>query len=489
LLTESSLLALLGGCFGLLLALWGVDLLIAVIPASRLAYMPYLRNPSLNAEVLLFTFGLSLLTGILFGLTPALDASQPDLQVAMKEGAKSSSSKTTGRLRSVLVVSELALALILLVGAGLFMKSLIRMLSVDPGFRTENLLTMKFSIPPGTYSDDVKLSAAHDDLLQRVESLLGVKGVATVSSLPLSGDGGTGTPQIVGRPPVSGSDWGESFLRTVSPGYFNVMGVPLVKGRLFTDRDGPSTPNAVIINQTLADLVFPGEESVGQHITFMFTADQPPFEIVGVVGDEKVKSLDASTAPVIYFPFRQGPESTVSLVVRTTTDPQSMAAAVRNEVQSIDKEIPLYSVMTMEKLISNAPATFMRRYPAYLIGVFAAVALVLAVVGIYGVISYSVSQRAQEIAIRVALGAQQIDILRLILSEGMLLAFLGIAIGLVGAVALTRLLSNLLFAISASDPGTYAAVSGILAVVALLACYLPARRAMKVDPIAVLRYE
>jgi putative ABC transport system permease protein len=288
---------------------------------------------------------------------------------------------------------------------------------------------------------------------------------------------------------VSGSDWGESFLRTVSPDYFNVMGVPLFKGRLFTDRDGPSTPNAVIINQTLADRAFPGEESVGQHITFMFTADQPPFEIVGVVGDEKVKSLDASTAPVIYFPFRQSPESNMSLVVRTTTDPQIMAAAVRNEVQSIDREIPLYSVMTMEKLISNAPATFMRRYPAYLIGVFAAVALVLAVVGIYGVISYSVSQRVSEMAIRVALGAQRSDILKLILKQGMLLAFLGIAAGLVGAIALTYLISSLLFGVSAADPLTYAAVSGILALVAMLACYLPARRAMKVDPIAALRYE
>jgi putative ABC transport system permease protein len=495
LLTESILLASIGGGLGLMLALWGVDLLVAAIPPAQLASMPYLHGLSLNTEVLLFTFALSLLTGILFGLTPSLAASRPDLQEAMKEGSRQSSVKATGRLRDVLVVSEIALALVLLVGAGLLMKSLLRMLSIDPGFRTENLLTMKLTLPAAKYSEDSQSAAFHNtiafhhELLQRLETLPGVAGVATVSNLPLSGDGGTGTPQIVGRPSTTNSDWGESHLRTASVDYFNVMGIPLLKGRPFTEGDKPLTPNVVIVNQTFVNRLFPNEDPLTQRLTFRFTADQPPFEIVGVVGDEKVTSLDARTTPVIYFPYLQSPETNMNLVVRTAANPESLAAAVRREVQAMDREIPLYSVMTMEKLISNSPATFMRRYPAYLLGIFAGVALLLAVVGIYGVISYSVSQRTHEIAIRIALGAQQSDVLKMILKQGMFLALLGILLGLAGALVLTRLLSSMLFNVSASDPVTYAGVAALLLLVALLACYVPARRAMRVDPMMALRYE
>jgi putative ABC transport system permease protein len=305
----------------------------------------------------------------------------------------------------------------------------------------------------------------------------------------LSGDGGTGTPQIVGRPETTNSDWGESHLRTASADYFNVMGIPLLKGRSFTAGDTPQTPHVVVVNQTFVKRLFPDQDPINQRLTFRFTADQPPFEIVGVVGDEKVTSLDARTTPVIYFLYLQAPEANMNLVVRTSADPESLAAAVRREVQAMDREIPLYSVMTMEKLISNSPATFMRRYPAYLLGIFAGVALLLAVVGIYGVISYAVSQRMHEIAIRLALGAQQRDVLNMILKQGMLLALLGIFLGLAGALVLTRLLSSLLFNVSASDPMTYAGVAALLMLVTLLACYVPARRAMRVDPMVALRYE
>jgi putative ABC transport system permease protein len=495
LLTESLLLSIIGGGLGLMLALWGIDLLIAAIPSTQLAVMPYLQNLSLNRDVLAFTCTMSLLTGILFGLMPALEASRPDLQEAMKEGSRQSSVKATSRLRNALVVSEIALALMLLVGAGLFLKSLVRMLNVDPGFRTENLLTMKLTLPSTKYSEDSKAAtfhntiAFHQELLSRTETLPGVTGVATVSNLPLSGDGGTGTPQIIGRPQTSNSDWGESHLRIVSADYFKVMGVPLINGRAFTADDKGDTPNVVVVNQTFVNRVFPNEAALGQRLTFKFTADQPPFEIVGVVGDEKVTSLDARTTPVIYFPYLQGPESNMNLVVRTSTDPEGLASALRGEVQAIDKEIPLYSVMTMEKLISNSPATFMRRYPAYLIGIFAAVALLLAVVGIYGVISYSVTQRTHEIAIRMALGAQRSDVLKLILKQGMLLATLGVVMGLAGAFLITRLLTSLLFSVSPADPVTYASVSALLMLVALLACYVPARKATKVDPMVALRYE
>ncbi|MGA9998175.1 MAG: ABC transporter permease [Pyrinomonadaceae bacterium] len=489
LLTESILLSLVGGGLGLVLALWGVDLLVAAIPARQLAFMPYLKGLSLNTEVLIFTCGLSLITGILFGLTPALEASRPDLQEAMKEGSRQSSVKATSRLRNALVISEIALALVLLVGAGLLVKSLLHLLSVNPGFRTENLLTMRVSLSPAKYSEDSKVSSFQQELLQRVETLPGVEGVATVSNLPLTGDGGTGRPQIIGRPQDTYSDWGESYLRTVSADYFNVMGLPLVKGRYFNGRDKPDTQNVLIVNQTFVKRLFPNEEALGRKVTFMFTADQPPFEIVGVVGDEKVRSLDERTAPVIYFPFLQGPESNLNLVVRTASDPESLTTAVRGEVQAIDKEIPVYSVATMENVISNSPATFMRRYPAYLVGIFAGVALLLAVVGIYGVISYSVSQRTHEIAIRMALGAQRGDIMKMVLRQGMLLAAVGILLGLAGALALTRLLSSLLFDVSASDPATYASVAALLMLVALLACYIPSRRATKVDPMVALRYE
>ena len=491
LLTESVLLSAAGGALGLVIALWGVDLLVAGIPSAQLAQMPYLRQLALNPGVLLFTAALSLLTGLVFGLMPALDASRADLQEAMKEGGRSSGSKAAGRLRGALVVSEVALALVLLVGAGLLVKSLLRMLSVDPGFRTANLLTVQISLSPQRFADDSdgsRSAAFFEELLRRTESLPGVEGAAAVSNLPLSGDGGTGRPTVVGRPAPPG-DWSESHLRMVSPGYFDVMGVPVVRGRGFGERDRVGAPSVLLVNQTFADRIFPGEDPAGQRITFSFTEGQPPFEIVGVVGDEKIKSLDSQTTPVIYFPMLQNADTSTALVVRTASDPEGVVGALRGELRALDPEAPLFGVRTMERVIADAPATFMRRYPAYLIGVFAAVALVLASVGIYGVISYAVSQRTHELAIRAALGARRRDLLGLMLRQGMALALVGVAAGVLGALALTRLMASLLYGVSATDPAVYAGVAALLLTVAVLACLVPARRATKVDPIQALRYE
>jgi putative ABC transport system permease protein len=490
LLTESVLLSLAGGVLGLVLALWGVDLLVAAIPAAQLAQMPYLRNLSLNPDVLLFALGLSLATGILFGLTPALAASRADLQEAMKEGGRASVSRGPRRLRDLLVVSEVALALVLLVGAGLLMKSLTAMLKVDPGFDARNVLTMRVALPPARYADDASSARFHAELLRRVAAVPGVRGAAETSNLPLAAEGGTGTPIVVGRSQPEG-ETGESHLRTVSANYFEVMGLPVVAGRAFNERDRVDAPGVLLVNKTFAERIFPGEDPVGRRVSFKWSADRPPFEIVGVVGDEKVTSLDARTTPVIYFDEQQSPDSATALVVRAANgvDADALSRAVRGEVRALDPEVPVFAVQTLEQMVAGSRATFMRRYPAYLTGLFACVALLLALVGIYGVISYTVTQRTHEIAVRVALGARTRDVLRLVVGHGLGLALAGVCFGTVGALALTRLISNLLFGVSAADPAVYGLVSALLFAVALLACLAPARRATKVDPMEALRYE
>ena len=485
LLTESLLLALVGGAFGLVVAVWGIELLVAAIPRSILVSMPYLDNLAIDSSVLGFTCAMTLVTGLVFGLAPALQASKPEIQETLKDGSRSSTDSARHRVRNILVVSEIALALVLLVGAGLMLKSLLRLLEVNTGFDSRNLLTMQIALPAARYSEAEKRAAFHQQLLTRIESLHGVKGAATVSVLPLVG-GDTGGFNVEGEP-VTGEKR-ESNLRTISSNYFQVMGIPLIKGRYFTDYDNQTAPNVVIINQTLANRFFPGQEPLGKRIIFTF--GQPvPWQIVGVVGDEKVVSLDARTIPVIYTPYLADLDSMMGVVVRADSDPETLVTAVRGEVAALDRDLPIYGVKTMEQMIAESPSTFLRRYPALLIGIFAVVAAALAMIGIYGVVSYSVAQRTHEIGIRMALGASKRDILKLVVGQAAGLMIAGVGGGLIAAFAVTRLMESLLYEVSATDLMTFASVSVLLASVALFASYIPARRATKVDPMVALRYE
>ena len=488
LLIESLLLAFLSGAVGLLLARWGVDALIAAIPAQQLDRLPYLRGLGIDNRILLFTFALSLLTGIVFGLAPAWLAARLDLQSVLKEGGRSSGAVARTSLRNLLVVSELALALILLVGAGLMMKSLSRLLQVSPGFDPHNLLTFSVRLPATRYDDDQKIAGFHQQLIARLEAVPGVAAAGTVNILPLRG-GNTTRFYIAGQPKPPPGQEIESNLRDISANYFSVMGVPLINGRYFTARDDLKAPGVIIVNQTLARSVFQQQNPVGQRL--IFTADPQPYEIVGVVGDEKVNGLDAELTAVVYGPYLQDstPGLNSMVVARTKGDPASFTNAIRNECHALEPGITISEVRTMKQFIADTPATFMRRYPALLISLFAGLALVLAAVGIYGVISYTVSQQTHEIGVRMALGAQQRDVLRMVLSRGLTLALIGIGIGLGVALAVTRLMQGLLFGVSATDSATFATVAALLFAVALLACLIPATRATRVDPLVALRYE
>ena len=489
LLTESLLLTLPGGLAGLLLARWGVDGLIAAIPDDLLNFMPYLRGLTLDGRVLIFTAAISLLTGIVFGLAPALNTSRPDLQHALREGGRTSASGGSHRMRNLLVVTEIALAVVLLVGAGLMTKSLLRLMQVDPGFDPKNLLTFKLRLPAARYDSLEKIAAANRQLLARLEAMPGVKGAATVSVAPLIG-GNTTRFYVAGQPkPAPGGDT-EANLRDISANYFSVMGVPLIGGRFFTARDDVKAPPVIIVNQTLARMAFGNQEAVGQRL--IFTGNDPtPVQIVGVVGDERVNGLDAAITPVVYFPDLQdtSPGLTISAVVRGTTDAGGLLNAVRRECQAFESGAVMFDALTMERIMANSPATFLRRYPALLIGLFAVIALLLAAVGIYGVVSWTVTQQTHDIGIRMALGAQSRDILKLVMGQGLALTGCGLLTGLVSSVALMRLLSGLLFGINATDPPTLGLIAALLSGVALTACWLPARRALRTDPLIALRAE
>jgi putative ABC transport system permease protein len=415
-----------------------------------------------------------------------LQSSKLDLQAAIKDGGRSSAGTGRKRIRSLLVVSEFALAMVLLAGAGLMIKSTLRLLEVKLGFNPENVMTVQLELPGSKYSEAEQTRIFHQQLLERLETLPGVANVATINSPPMQG--GPGDMLFVeGQPPPPGQEQGTS-TRVVSPNYFSTMSVSLIRGRYFTDRDNESSPNVLIINNALRNRLFGNQDAIGRRV--IFGGGEPkPFEIVGVVDDERIIALDEEPAPVTYRPYLQEPWNKLSLVVRTRSDPERIVSAVRGEVQAIDADLALYSVATMKQLIADTPQAFLRRYPALLMAVFAAVALMLAAVGIYGVISYSVSQRTPEIGIRMALGASRRDIFKLVVGEGFLLILIGISIGLAAAMILTRFLSSLLFGVSATDPATLILISLILAGVALGACFVPARRATKVDPMVALRYE
>ena len=484
LLTESLLLSLAGGGLGLLLAVWGVEALAAAIPAD----IPRAPEVGIDPAVLAFTLGVSVLTGVVFGLAPALRASKSDFNEALKEGSRGSTEGFRGnRLRGLLVVSEVALSLVLLVGAGLLIRSFFELRAVRPGFEPQNLLTAGIGLPPNKYKDEASQAAFFKQVLERVAQLPGVKSVGGVEPLPMSGNNWATTVTLDGVPPPPPGQRQRTQTRVVSPGYHRAMGIPLVRGRLLTEQDTAQSPKVVVVSESFARQVFPGEEAVGRRVTPTLAPDFTA-EIVGVVGDVKHRALDETPAPELYASYQQAPQPFLALVVRA--EPAVTAGltnSIREAVLQVDANQPLYNVKTMEELLSDSVAS--RRFNMTLLAVFAAIALALASVGVFGVLSYSVTRRTHEIGIRVALGARRGDVLRLVVGQGMALVGAGIALGLASALALTRLIAGLLYGVSASDPVIYAGVALLLAAVALLACYLPARRATKVDPMVALRYE
>lgn len=489
LLTESVLLSIVGGAAGLLIAYWGVGGVVAMLPDNQVSALPFLKSLHIDTSILLFSFGLSLLTGIVFGLAPALQSSRPDLNEVLKEGGRNSSAGTGHKLRSALVMSEIALAVVLLVGAGLMMKSLLRLLQSNVGFNPEKLLTVTVAVPPTKFTDNNRLIGFFEQLKQGVDSLPGTKGSGFVDVLPLQG-GNTSRFIIEGDPvPPPGQEI-EANVRVVNESYFQALGVPMIAGRMFDDRDR-ATPNQggpVIIGKTAADKIFAGRDPIGRKVVYGSAQAQPDV-IVGVVGDVKIGGLDEALRPVLYYPYKRFPGPGANLVVRTTGDPTAVASAIRNEARTLEPDVAIFNVRAMDKIISDSPAAFLRRFPALLISIFAGVALLLASIGIYGVVSYSVSQQTHYIGVRMALGAKQSDILKMVLRQGLTLAVAGMVLGVVGALALTRLMRSLLFEVQATDVSTFAIVVAALFTVTFFACYLPARRATKVDPLVALRYE
>jgi len=476
LLTESLLLAAIGGGAGTLLAVGAIKL----FSVSTITGLPRADEVSVDGWVLLFTLIISLLTGVIFGLTPALQVANPNLNETLKEGGRHSSGAARSRLRNLLVVSEIALSLVLLVGAGLLIKSFLRLQSVNAGFDPHNLLTMQFTLPGTQYSGTERQSAFVQQTLQRIETLPGVKSVAATINLPLIGTWGMGYG-IEGRAntPIQPAD-----NANVTPNYFRTMGIPLLKGRDFSDRDTGAAPPVIIISDAMARKHFTNENPLGQ---IVYAGGRR--EIVGVVADVRPRGLELDVKPQIYLPYAQKPTIApfVTLTIRTEQEPLSLAAAVKKEIGNLDKDLPVANVRTMEQIISTSLEQ--RRLTMSLLGVFAAIAVALAAVGIYGVMSYSVAQRAHEIGIRMALGACAGDVLRLVARQGLALALAGVAIGLGGASVATRTMENLLFKVSATDPLTFVSVPLLLAAVAMLAALVPARRATKVDPLVALRSE
>ncbi len=485
LLTENLLLALCGGSIGILLAWWGKDLLISMRPAN----WQHINDIPVDGRVVAFTFVVSLLTGLLFGLLPAWQASHLTLNTALKENSKATASRRRHRLRAVLVVSEIALALVLLAGAGLMIKSFYRLQQVDPGFEAANVLTMRLSLPEIKYPQPHGQRAFFEQLGNHIKALPDVQAVGVVNALPFSQTGSRRNISVEGKPenPIN------SEFRFCNPDYFHALNFELRAGRFFDERDHQNSTYVTVVNETFTRTFLPGEEALGKRIKM--GGQQSPYrwlEIVGVVKDFKHHGLDLESRPEMFIPVAQPPLPTWStqslfLAVRTEGEGQNLLAAVRQLVQEMDSEQPLYSIATMPQLIAQSVAP--RRFNMLMMLLFSVLALVLATVGIYGVMAYTVTERTQEIGIRLALGAQTTDVLRLVMGRGLRLTLSGIGIGLTAALALTRLLKAALFQVSATDPVTLAVVSFILAGVALAACFVPARRAAKTEPMIALRYE
>jgi macrolide transport system ATP-binding/permease protein len=488
LMTESVLLAFVGGCAGLVLSIWVTNLLMALKPSVPL---PININVRADWRVLVFTFLFSLVAGIVFGLVPALQASKPELVPVLKDERSAFGHRhTLFSLRNILVIAQVAMSLVVLVAAGLFLKSLRNAQTISPGFDATQVLTMSLATGSQGY-DETKSRLFYQQLVNRVQSLPGVQAASIAQSAPLSFfyAPALAAPTIVeGHEPPAGENPPIIGNNTVGPNYFQTLGIPLLRGRDFTAEVQQGTPSVVIINETMAHSFFANQEPIGRRLRVMRRGERPvSCEIIGVVRESKYLSLGEDPVPFLFLPFSQNPSPVMTLLVRADGNPKSLIAAVRHEVKGLDDNLPPFNVVTLAENIDIS--LFPARFGALLLGGFGLLALVLATVGIYGVMSYSVSQRTHEIGIRMALGAQVNNVLRLVVGQGMVLASIGMAIGLAAAFALTRVVKNLLYGVSATDLATFAVITVLLFVVALLASYLPARRATKVDPLVALRYE
>jgi predicted permease len=487
-LTEGLMLSLTGAVLGLIGAHWIIKGFVAMIPQGRLDAMPYLKHMSIDASVLGFAFLLALVIGVVFALGPALQASRANVQSALKDGSRSSHSGSWKRFASALVVGEVALAMVLLAGSGLMVKSLYRLLNVNPGFAPQNLLGMGIGLSQSRFPKDPEQLQAHEDMVARIRALPGVKSVGTSSILPVSNGGNTSNLRVVGQPSAT-PQGREANSRTVNRTYFQTLGAELIQGSWFTEADNMNGPQRVIINKTLADQFMAGLDPLKQQILFTYSDKEKPRQVIGVVRDIKEGPLDTPGRPAIYTPLEATPYLYFNLVLRTAQRPDALVAEVQNAVRQVDPDAITFEIQTMEDRIQRSPAAFLHRYPAVLAGVFAFLALLLGTIGLYGLVAYSVSQRTREIGIRMALGAQRGNVLQMVLSQGVRLIVPGVVIGVVAAMLSAYLMRSMLFGIHSWDPVIFAVVTAILAMVTLAASYIPARSATRVDPMVALRYE
>ena len=487
-LTEGLIISFIGAVVGLLVANLTVKGFVAMIPENRLDAMPYLKHMSVDATVLGFAFLLAVITGVVFALAPALQASGTNVQDALKDGSRSSHSGAWRRFASALVIGEVALAMVLLFGSGLMVKSLYRLLDVDPGFDQRNLLGLGVGLSQTRFPHDAEQFQAYQNLVDRIRAIPGVKSIGGSSMLPVSNGGNTSNLRVVGLP--SDTPQGhEANSRSVSRTYFQTLGAELLQGSWFTEADNATGPKRVIINKTLADQFMPGLDPLKQQIWFTYSAAEKPRQVIGVVRDIKEGPLDSPVRPAIYTPLEANARLFYNLIIRTETRPDALAAEVQSAIRQIYPDAVTFNVQTMEDRIQRSPAAFLHRYPAVLAGAFAFLALLLGTIGLYGLVAYSVSQRTQEIGIRMALGAQRKNVLRMVLSQGVRLIVPGVLIGVATAVLAANFMRSMLFGVHSWDPVIFALVTALLAFVTLAASYIPARAATKVDPMVALRYE
>ncbi|MDQ3803567.1 MAG: ABC transporter permease [Acidobacteriota bacterium] len=484
LLTESVLLAVVGGVLGLLLARWGSEMLVRLSSGT----LPDPGEIGIDKWTLGFTLLVSLGAGVVAGIAPALQFTKAEMSEALKQGTgRTGGSSVKQRTRKALVISEVALSLILLIGAGLMIRSFWKLQHVDPGFDTGNTLTMSVSLSPTRYSDPHQQLAFLDRVLEQIGALPGVVSAGATTTIPLTGGGSTQPFTVEGRPASAVAEQPMAQTRYISPDYFRAMGIPLRQGRFFSDQDRENGVQVVIISEAMARRFWPGQDPIGKRLTPSFHLQQGPREVVGVVGDVKGSGLDAEAASMMYLPYKQAPRPYMTFVARTASNPQDFIQPISKAIYSVDREQALTNVRTMEQVLAESLSG--RRFNMTLLIAFAGLALLLAAVGVYGVMNYSVTLRRRELGIRMALGAQAVDVLRLVLGQGLTLTLIGVGAGLAAAYGLTRLMASLLYGVTATDFVTFVSVSGVLIAVGLLASYLPARRATKVDPMIALRSE